>query len=231
MKAGLFICDHVAKEYQEEFGDYSDMFSSLLPDFDWVLYDCINGHFPFDLDECDIYFATGSKHSVYEDIPWIHALKSTIKELYIKKKVFIGFCFGHQLIGASLGGKVAKSPNGWCVGVHDFEMVSEEEWMKPYQSTIGVLMMCQDQILELPPQSKVLAKSEMCPNGIIQVGETFLGIQGHPEFSKEYDELLMHTRMNKMGDEVALKGIESLNKVVHRNVINQWLDLFVKKCS
>jgi GMP synthase-like glutamine amidotransferase len=228
IKAGLFMCDHVADEYNKEFGDYSDMFMHLFPDFDWTLYDCVNGIFPKDLNECDVYFATGSKHSVYEDIPWILRLKKVIAELYLKEKCFVGFCFGHQLIGESLGGKVEKSPNGWCVGVHDFEVINSKKWMVPSQMDFAVLMMCQDQILELPHHSEVLAQSEKCPYALIQVGERFLGIQGHPEFSKEYDQMLMETRMNRMGDEVALSGIKSLSKNIDNDLIKAWVVSFVK---
>ncbi len=46
------------------------MFEKLFPEFDWVVYDVYNDHFPNDLNECDVYMATGSSHSVYEDIDW-----------------------------------------------------------------------------------------------------------------------------------------------------------------
>ena len=121
MKAGLFVCDHVQLKYQNLFGDYPDMFAQLLPEFEFQFYDVYNGQFPESLDECDLYMATGSSHSVYENLDWIIKLKKVIRDIYDQNKIFIGFCFGHQLIGEALGGKVAKSPNGWCVGVHEFE--------------------------------------------------------------------------------------------------------------
>lgn len=229
MKAGLLICDHVMSEYQKEFGDYSDMFMDLFPEFEWKLYDCINGHFPDDIDVCVVYFATGSKHSVYEDIPWIGELKKLIKKLYLNEKYFVGFCFGHQLIGESMGGKVAKSPNGWCVGVHEFKVRKWKEWMKPQRKDFSLLMMCQDQILELPDNAEVLAGNDMCPNAMITIGETFLGIQSHPEFTKEYDKLLMETRMNRMGDQVANEGIKSLSKPIDTAVVRSWVLNFIAK--
>lgn len=227
MKAGLLVCDHVKAEYQGQFGDYPEMFARLFPTFEWVLYDVYNGHFPQDLDDCDVYMATGSKHSVYEDLAWIVQLKQLIAQLYQQEKYFVGYCFGHQLIGASLGGKVGKSPNGWCVGVHQFEICVHEKWMVPDRKEVNLLMMCQDQILQLPHSAIVLAKSEMCPAAIIRVGKHFLGIQAHPEFSKEYDEMLMETRMNKMGDKVAERGIQSLGMSIHPDVLHQWIVQFL----
>ena len=223
MKAGLFLCDRVAPEYIDKFGDYSDMFAQLFPEFEWTIYEVYRGVFPKNLEECDVYFASGSHHSVYEDIDWIIELKKVIRKLYEQKKYFVGFCFGHQLLGESLSGKVEKSPNGWCVGVHEFEINSKEEWMQPSLTTVNLLMMCQDQIIKLPENSTVLATSEKCPVGMIQVGEKMLGIQAHPEFSKAYDRILMEARVERMGAAVVKEGLDSLAKAVDRETVRRWV--------
>jgi len=227
MTAGLFVCDHVKDQYQDEFGDYPDMFARLFPELEWILYDVYNDEFPKDLNECDLYMATGSKHSVYDDIDWIHKLKGVIHQIEKQNKCFVGFCFGHQLLGEALGGKVEKSPNGWCVGVHTFAVGHKKEWMIPDQTEVNLLMMCQDQIIELPPNTEVLAGNDICPSGIIQIGNNVLGIQAHPEFTKDYDKMLMETRMNKMGDGVALEGIKSLSNSVDTEVIKSWINNFL----
>ena len=83
--------------------------------------------------------------------------------------------------------------------------------------------MCQDQVIEMPENSTLLASSKKCPVGIFQVGKTMLGIQAHPEFSKEYDRLLMKNRMFRIGEKAIQEGIESLNKTVHQNLIRAWV--------
>ncbi|MGK0363433.1 MAG: GMP synthase-like glutamine amidotransferase [Saprospiraceae bacterium] len=229
MIAGLFVCDHVNIDAQGEFGDYPDMFARLFPDFEWKLYDVYNGHFPENLEECDVYFSTGSSHSVYEDLEWITRLKEVIREIYRLKKYFVGFCFGHQLIGEALGGKVQKSPNGWCIGVHRFEIEKQRLWMQPSKKSINVLMMCQDQILELPENSTVLGGNEMCPVGIIQVGETMLGIQGHPEYPKEYNKFLMINRVDRIGRKLVDEALISLDKEVNRDTMRDWFIRFLNR--
>lgn len=228
LAAGLFICDHVSPEMQKEFGDYPDMFADLFPEFEWKLYDVINGHFPKNINECEIYMATGSRHSVYENIDWINRTKELIREIYIQDKYFIGICFGHQLLGAAMGGEVEKSPNGWCVGVHEFNVSEKRKWMSPFFKKINLLMMCQDQVLELPKEAIRLAGNKLCPNGMIQVGEKMLGIQAHPEFSKRYDGYLMELRKEKIGGETVGSGMKSMSMEVDKEIIRNWILRFLE---
>ncbi len=150
MKVGLLICDHIKKEYQATFGDYPTMFAHLFPSFDFVYYDVCEGQFPKDMQECEVYLATGSKYSVYDEIDWIIQLKAFVKEIYIQQKYFIGFCFGHQLIGAALGGKVEKSPTGWSVGVHTYQLLQQKAWMVPFQQSFNLLMIARIKCLSCP---------------------------------------------------------------------------------
>jgi len=222
MKAGLLICDHIDPPYQPEFGDYPEMFAKLFPEFDFVYYEVTQGQFPTDLNECDVFLATGSRYSVYEDIDWIKRLLELVREIYRQKKYFLGFCFGHQLIGYALGGKVEKSPNGWCIGAHTFEVRQKAPWMQPSPPSFNLLMLCQDQIAILPENTQVLAGDAKCPVGLIQVGENMLGIQGHPEFSKAYDRLMMERRIDRMGKDLVEEGIASLQKEVHTQLMHDW---------
>ena len=227
MQAGLFICDHVGDQYQKKHGDYTDMFARLFPSFQWKYYDVINGQLPADLNECKVYMATGSRHSVYENINWINKMKKIIRELAAADKYFIGFCFGHQLLGEALGGKVEKSPNGWSAGVQEFSITEKRNWMMPFKNNLNLLMMCQDQVVQLPPGGRVLASSTKCPVGILQVGNKMLGIQAHPEFTREYDRLLMELREERMGPAVVTNGIKSLEKEIHPKLIRDWVINFI----
>ena len=218
MKVGLLVCDHVNEKYQEEFGDYPNMFAALFPEFEIVPFDVVNNEFPVDLEEYTAFMATGSRHSVYEELEWIQRTKDFIKMLYESGKPFVGCCFGHQLMGEALGGKVEKSFNGWCVGVHEFQPIG-----------LNLLMMCQDQIVELPTEAIVLGGNAVCPNGMIQVGQHFLGIQAHPEFSKAYDKMFMETRVDRMGEFVVGRGIASLEQPVHTKEIHAYILNFIKK--
>ncbi len=227
MTIGLLICDHVREKYQRVHGDYPRMFRTLFPDFSFIDYFVIDGHFPLSVNECDAYMCTGSRYSVYQDIPWIYELAEFIRDLDREQLKFIGVCFGHQMIGLALGGRVEKSNNGWCIGVHNFDIEASQLWMHSPADKLNVLMMCQDQITVLPKSAQLIASSALCPIAMIQIGTHIIGIQGHPEFTKEYDRALMEDRIEIMGIDMVRAGLDSLDQTVDRNLLKQWIEHFL----
>ena len=226
MKVGLLNCDHVRDDLQQVHGDYPAMFRALLPELDFEVFNVCDGQFPQSPAACGAWLMTGSKCSVYDEVDWVLRLKVFVQNIFASRVPCVGVCFGHQMIGEALGGKVEKSPHGWCVGVHEVEVFQNEGWMQPFQTKLNVLMSCQDQVLQLPPGSKVLARSPLCPVAMFTVGGTMLGIQGHPEFTKEYDRALMEGRVGKIGMGTFKNGIESFQKTVDRAVLASWATRF-----
>ena len=227
MKTALLICDQVNDDLRHIQGDYPDMFVDLFPELDFEIFNVHQGHFPKNANDFEAYIVNGSRLSVYDEVDWIIQLKAFVREIYLAKKKYVGVCFGHQLLAEALGGKVAKATTGWNIGVHYFTMIKQENWMSPYQPNLDLLMMCQDQVEMLPPDSMVLAKTPTCPVGMFQVGSHMLGIQAHPEFSKAYDRALMELRTERMGTEVVNAGIKSLEKSVDRKIMAQWILQFL----
>jgi len=229
MKVGLLVCDQVKEAYRTEFGDYPEMFRVLFPNYEFECYQVYQGIFPENVMDCDVYMATGSSHSVYEDLAWINQTKAFIRALYKANRYFIGFCFGHQLMASALGGKVEKAEIGWCIGVHEFEVFQLKYWMRPAKTQVNFLMMCQDQVIELPPNTIRLAGSKDCPNAIMQVGERMMSIQGHPEFSAVYNQTLMESRVERIGVNKVAKGIASLKKPIDLDLFRAWVANFLKE--
>ncbi|MFK7983679.1 MAG: amidotransferase [Saprospiraceae bacterium] len=227
MTVGLLVCDQVRPEYKEAFGTYPGMFQALFPEYEFKSYRVHQGEFPESVMECEVYMATGSSHSVYENLEWIHQTKAFIRALYEANRYFIGFCFGHQLMASALGGKVEKAAIGWCVGVHEFEVVHLKYWMRPAKTQVNFLMMCQDQVVELPPNTIRLAGSKACPNAMLQIGERMISVQGHPEFSTAYDQTLMESRVEKIGATTVASGIASLDKRIDVDLFRTWVARFL----
>jgi len=228
MKVGLLICDHVSDEFRGEHGEYLEMFEHLLPSLDFEPYYVIDNHFPTSVDDHAAYLCNGSMYSVYDDEPWILGLKELVREIQNRNKKLAGICFGHQMIAEALGGVVKKAPGGWCVGVHKFQISSKEKWMTPSKENVNVLMLCQDQVEQMPDTSRLIATSKDCGVSVYVINDRILGIQGHPEFSKEYEKALIIKRIERIGTDKASRGIDSLKLPMDNQVIARWIVNFLK---
>ena len=226
-KVGLLICDHVPDAFKHIDGEYLDMFRKLLPSLELEPYYAVDGHFPSSLDDHFAYVCSGSRFSVYQCTGWISKLQDLVQGIGSRNKKFVGICFGHQMLAQAMGGVVQKASVGWCVGAHTFKIMNRERWMKPTQEICNVRMLCQDQVSKLPPQSRVIATSRDCAIGMYLVNEHMLGIQGHPEFSKEYNQALITKRRNKIGKMKATEAIKSLNLPIHNHIIARWIMNFI----
>ncbi len=232
MKIGLLECDHVLERYRHIAGDYREMFAALFdhhaPKITLRPFDVCNAEFPSSIDACDAYLATGSRFSAYDDVDWIHSLKNFTRRVHEAKKPFAGVCFGHQIMAEALGGKVARAESGWGVGVHDFEIIRPEPWMRPEQSVCGLQYMHQDQVERLPENGVIIARNDHCPVAMFRIGDSMLGIQGHPEFPKAYSEALLLDRVERIGEERVKAALASLDKPTDESVIAKWIIEFLQ---
>ncbi len=228
MNIGLLQCDHVADRFQPIAGDYPEMFGALFGrHFNLIPYDVCNGVWPASLHECKGYICTGSRASVYDDVAWIHDLKTFVRRVYETRTPFIGICFGHQMMAEALGGKVEKSSSGWGVGIQAVEITRVEAWMQPPQTTLKLHYMHQDQVVRLPDNSVVLGRSGHCPIAAFRVGESMLGLQAHPEFTHEYSEALLADRIARIGIERVAEARASFVHRTDETVFRQWVAEFL----
>lgn len=228
MTVGLLECDHVLDKFWHLAGDYYQMFTALLPTVEMVPFDVCNGQFPDSVEDCDAYLCTGSRYSVYDDVVWIKELQRLVRELYARERSYVGVCFGHQLLGEALGGRVEKASVGWCVGVHTFQVTQPESWMTPPSSTYRLLMMCQDQIVALPSDSTVLSTTPACPVGMLRVGPRMLGLQAHPEFPVAYERALLENRIERIGADRVGTGLASLALPLDVGRVGEWMGNFMR---
>ncbi|MAB00562.1 MAG: hypothetical protein CMN86_20020 [Stappia sp.] len=225
MKLALLVCDHVAKPFDEVHGTYPIMFDRLLGMPANAYFVCDN-QFP-EIKDYDGFVVTGSKRSVYEKEEWISELIRLTREVAETNKKYVGLCFGHQVIGEALGGKVTKSNEGYLIGVHEHSITKPAPWMDPVSNDFNILMLCQDQISLLPEKTVVHASSPRCPHGMISIDNRILGIQGHPEFTREYNQDVFQSRIERIGRERVEEAIISMQKEVHTTLLSQWIKNFL----
>ncbi|MRI31765.1 GMP synthase [Endozoicomonas sp. OPT23] len=232
MKIGLLLCDDVRSELQKEHKNYPEMFAALLkkqqPDLELVIYRVLDNKLPAKTDECDGWLISGSRHGANDDFEWISALEDFIRQLHKEGRKLVGICFGHQVMAQALGGKVVESDKGWGVGMSENSLLRYKAWMDKGIGEFNLLVSHKDQVVELPESTEILAASDFCPYYMLQYGENFMSVQGHPEFSKEYSAALMDSRRDSIPEKVLNMGMESLIQKPDSDLLGKWIIQFLK---
>ncbi|MDF2402564.1 glutamine amidotransferase [Aeromonas sp. 2HA2] len=232
MRLGILDCDRLDPDLADHFGPvYSEMFikgfRALAPELEFRIWSALDGELPDDLQECDAWLITGSRHDAYSDLPWIQALRAWIRLAHDADVKLAGVCFGHQVIAQALGGEVVKSTKGWGLGVSVHPMLATGSWMQPVLDQIRILASHQDQVALLPPGATRLAGNDFCPNFMFLQGDHIVAIQGHPEFSVEYNRALIERRRDFLSDDRYQSSLSSLEGEVDSATMMQWLLQFL----
>lgn len=174
-RIGVMLCGQIPKDVQGTYGTYEKMFDHLFGQLpvkpELVFYDVTAGEYPARPGDCNGYVSSGSALSVCSPQSWYGELCRFLHRLQNEKIPFVGICFGHQFIAHMFGGKVEPAGNGWGIGVHDVTVVAREEWMLPRRKTLSLVALHQDQVVRMPPGSKLLATSDHCPVSMFRFGK------------------------------------------------------------
>jgi hypothetical protein len=106
-------------------------------------------------------------------------------------------------------------------------MLASGAWMQPGLDTIRILASHQDQVEQLPPGAIRLAGNDFCPNFMFLQGDHIVAIQGHPEFSVEYNRALIERRRDFLSDDRYQRSLSSLEGEVDSATMMQWLLQFL----
>ena len=190
MRIGVLEAGRVPPDMADRHDGFGPMMERLLqaaePGSSVRVYPVLDAVFPASPADEDGWIVTGSRHGVYEDLPWMRTLKDFLRRSVADGVPVVGICFGHQILADAMGGRVEKSDRGWGVGVHRYQVRQPLPFMAGAAPEFAIQAMHQDQVVELPPGAAVIAGSDFCPYGALAYGTTALSFQGHPEFEAAF---------------------------------------------
>jgi len=215
MKIGVLAAGITPDELLDKHGSYADMVINLLKTtdepFEFETFDVRLDDFPTDLESFDGWAITGSKSNVSENLPWMGKLKNIILHAKEHGQPMVGICFGHQIIADALGGKVDRFDGGWGIGLHDYAITGDWDFVPSSMSGFAINAVHQDQVVEKPESAQLLATSDFCANaGLVYEGFA-ITLQAHPEFSIDYEQDLIEVRKgNTFPEQLSNDAIDDL---------------------
>ena len=234
MKIGILETGQLPDELSSRYGDYPQMFQRMLrsaaPDLEFAVYHVTEQQLPREVDECDAWLITGSRHGVYDPLPWIEPLKAFLRKAYRAGIPIVGICFGHQVLAEALGGRAVKSDKGWGIGVHRYKVHRKPAWMTGVEDEFALNALHQDQVTKLPEDAEVLAGSEFCPYAVLAYRGNAISIQPHPEFRNDFlEELIDYRRGTSFSDSDADAALETLGAPIHAGLAAEWIVRFLEE--
>ena len=92
---------------------------------------------------------------------------------------------------------------------------------------VRTLFSHQDQVTRLPESADLLGGNDHCPHGFYTVGNHFLSIQAHPEYSPDYVRALTEIRRGIIPEPILEAGLTSLDQPHHQHELAQWIQNFL----
>ena len=207
----------------EKHGDYESWFRHQLRALGCSVDVCSvfsGSDLPVDT-EVDGILLTGSPLSVRDEARWMGEVGQWVIAQASLGTPVLGVCFGHQLLGELLGGRVDENPQGpeWgAVEVDLTEAGRTDPLFHALPSTMWVQASHRDVLVSSSPQLAVLAKNTNTAVQAFGWGASLRGVQFHPEL----DAVVLR-------DLLAERGLAGLfvqsehGRQILSNWVNHWL--------
>jgi GMP synthase (glutamine-hydrolysing) len=193
-------------ELRAKYGDYVDMVRSKLPESRRAAVRVIEPAADEKLPEpksIDALIITGSSSMVTDPTPADLGAFRWLERVLGAERPVLGLCYGHQMLGHVLGGRVGPLPGGPEIGVAEVTLDAVDD---PLFSACAprqrVAVIHWQSILNLPSGAHVLGRGEREPHQAVRFAHNVWGVQFHPEFSRA----VMVDYVENCADELAQLG-------------------------
>lgn len=144
---------------------------------------------------------SGSPAMVTDREPWSVGLEHWCRRADGRVPL-LGVCYGHQLLGQALGGRVADNPRGVETGtavVHATPAARDDALVAGLPDPLFVQESHTQSVVEPPPGAVVLLANAHDPHQALRYSPTTWGVQFHPEFDAAILRGYLETREERAG--------------------------------
>jgi len=168
---------------------------------------------------------TGSPCSVRDEVPWMRRLAAWALDAAGGGVPVLGVCFGHQLLGEALGGRVEANPAGPENGTYEIELTAaglRDPLFAGLPARIAVQQTHGDALVEAPPPDRatLLATGPGCAWQAFAAGPHLRAVQFHPELRADTLRRLLDARRRQGEVRPTEHGLR---------VLRNWDERFVRR--
>ena len=205
LRLAILEADTPQPQTRDRYGGYTGVFTALLeaaakPKKLSELvsikgYDVVNELHSYPvIEDIDAILITGSRHTAFDNDPWILKLVEYTKKAIASNRVrVVGVCFGHQIVGRAEGAKCGRSNNGWEVAVTEVDLTAKGKEVFGLDK-MRIHQMHRDIVDAFPKNSIPLGSNNICEvQGFYSPGK-YITVQGHPEFNEEIISEILFNR-------------------------------------
>jgi GMP synthase-like glutamine amidotransferase len=239
MKIGVIQTGRVREPLATAFSEYPPMFEALLkpvaPDFAFETHAIVDGAPLPDPSAADGWVLTGSRHGVYDDLPWIGPLKAWLRAVRSAGAPIVGVCFGHQIMAEAFGGRAVKHPGGWRLGVDEFDVIVKPGWAAGGPDRLALHSVHQDQVVEIPEDAHVWARGDGCRYAGLMYGDPTdpdaISIQPHPEFEPDFARALAGRLRDdgRVSPAVGDRALAGIGRPVDNAAVARWFAAYLRQ--
>ena len=207
LKIAILEADEPREALRDSYGLYSDMFINWLsPALPEAQFDSIAAYKMASLPDPTQYdglLVTGSRHGVYDRLPWMQPMKEILQRARDQGIAVGGICFGHQIMAEAFGAEVRKADTGWVLGRDTYCDLNGHQ-------AKSVFAIHQDQVITAPNGIADVHGNNHVNFGRIEYNFPALSVQYHPEFAKDFFcDLIQYLSGDVLNAQQAKKAIDS----------------------
>lgn len=191
---------------EEARGDFFKMITAGVGDYPGGFVDVRSVNEPTYPDPTSVsgIIVSGSPARLPDQESWMLSTEKALVRAYEAGTPIFGLCFGHQLLGEALGGKVAINPRGREIGTIALEKVADDPLLDALEAEPIIVMTHLDSVVAIPEGTTILRTTALEPHAALRFNDVTWGVQFHPEMDAEIIGYYLEARR----EQIEAEGID-----------------------